>query len=352
MKIKTKDLLDVVDHFKFIFNNNNYIEAANYIIFNTLKNTISCFSDQLIYIYNFKGCLKDSYGLESAVIVVSAKELFTLLRKLNKEEIDVRQKGDAFIVKSGRSVSKFLIHEEISDKQETPSTPLNWLRVPTKLKYYLKTFTTYDKNIQKCDVLVLEDGCLVSSDGYTITKADLNDHKIKDSLGIRWDVLKHISSKDFSQLGCNDSTIIFGKENYTLICQNRIEEAFTYKDLFEEAMEELDFSNSIYMDKEESIDFIEAFLIDYKKLDKKIDVSILNSRRLTLFAGEDGGSSESKTAIDLTKYTAGHKDSFSIAIDYFKAVYSDYDYFNILDNMLYAYNVEHSVERLIKIDND
>jgi hypothetical protein len=351
MKIKTKTLLDILDHLKFVFMSNNYIEDSNYIYFNTHQGVIWAYSDTLIYRHKYVGSLADDFEIIDEEIAIPAKELFTLIKKIKKEEINVKQVGTTFCVRNGRSSNTFAISDRMSDikKLEIELTSNNIL--PANLDYLFKTYCMYDKNDKSCKNIIFENGYVVSSDRYNITRMEFNDEDFSGRFAIRWDILKHVLDNAFTKYGCSEDILSFSKDNYELICRNDINNIFGYEDYMESANEDMDYGYSIYMNKEEDIDFIDSFLLDYKTLDKKVLVDIISSHRLLILAKGNDGTQETKASITLEKYNAGEAEQFEINVDYMKLLYEKFDYFNVLDRMLYCCNVEDSIERIIVIKN-
>jgi len=349
MKIKTKDLLDILNHFKFIFNDNNYIEDAKYIFFNTKENVIWCYTDVMAYHYKYDGNLAEDFDIIDEEIALPAKELFNLIKKIKKEEITAKQDDNAFTIRNGKSLNTFSLPNITSDKKKMLGKDSEMEDFPD-ISPFFKQYVKYDKSDVKHGNIIFENGEMIASDRYNITKMGITE-EFDAPFAVEGETLKHIISNGFTKCGVSDDILFFGKDNYTLVCNNNMKNAFAYKDLFSNATEELDYNYSIYVNKEENIDFIDTFLLNYKNLDKKVEVSIINESRMLVVANNQDKTQETRASINIDKYSAGEKDKFKISIEYFKSVYINFDYFNIMYNMLYCYNVEHGIELIVSIGN-
>lgn len=347
MKIKTATLLDILNHFKFIFIDNNYIKDSKYIFFNIEKNTIWCYSDVLVYTFKPEYSIEETFGITTD-IALPAKELFMLIKKIKAEEISIQQRGDKYIIRNGRSTNTLAIPTftpDVNKWQDQNRKPDN--NLPENTSSLFKTFMKFEKEDDCASNIVFEDGFMVSSDLYSFIKA-MTDFECT-GFAVKQDILKHILQFDLDRF-CADDIMVFSDGMFSLYCKNTINNVFEYKQFFEPMEEEVDLSYSITLEKGEDIDFIDSFLLNYKKKDKKIVVAV-HENRLVIVATGDKGTQESRASIAISKHNAGDSEKFKINSDYFKDIYSDYDWFNILDGKLYCYNVENGVERLVVIKN-
>lgn len=346
--MKTKEFLDILNHLKFIFVTNNYSKDANYVFFNTRENVIYSYSDYITYIHHYTGNLKEDFELESTQIAIPAKKLHAVISKIKAEDIRIYEKDGAFIIKNGRASNKIAIPTFIPDKTKLELEAVGTGVLPPTLPDLFKKHCLFDKTKAKVRNVIFENGCMVSSDRYNIIKAEIPEWDNKKFV-IGADILTHIIAKQFDSYGVSGKAVWFKKSGYTFITENREEEVFPYEDFFDQ--EELFFDYSIHMNKEEDISYIDSFLLNFKKPDKKIQVHVLSDSKIILVAEGDDKTEETRIPVKIDKYDAGEEEVFMINPEYFKSVYADYDYFYILDRMMFVVNVEDRVERITEIKN-
>lgn len=346
--MKTKEFLDILNHLKFIFVVNNYSKDANYVFFNTIENIIYSYSDYITYIHHYAGNLKEDFELESTQVAIPAKKLHAVISKIKAEDIRIYEKDDTFVIKNGRASNKISIPMLIPDKAKLELEPMGTGNLPPTLPTLFKTHCIFDKTKEKVRNVIFEDGYMISSDRYNIIKVEIPEWNNKKFV-IGADILTHIIAKQFDSYGVSGSTVRFKKDGYTLITENREDEIFPYGSFFNN--EELYFDYSIHMNKEQDIGYVDSFLLNFKKPDKKIKVHVISDSKIILIAEGDDKTEETRIPIKIDKYNAGEEDIFLINPDYFKSIYADYDYFYILDRMLFAVNVEDRVERITGIKN-
>lgn len=343
--METKNFLNILNHLKHIFIANNYIEDSRYVFFNTTENIIWAYSDQLTYIHHYTGNLKDDFNLSSVEFALPAKELHALINKIKKEDISISEMDNAFVIRSGRSTNKIAIPTILPDSKKLEMKMDCTHAFPDSFRNAFKEYCLFNKDDARCRNIIFEDGAMVSSNGYTITKAKID---IDTDFIIRYDTLAHVVANSFTHYDVFTDVLFLKKENYTLITENS-KDRFNYKPFFN--IEDLYFDYSIHLNKDEDISFIDSFLLNYKKPDKKIKVNIINDTRALVVAIGDTKTEETRIPIKVNKYNAGEKTSFNMHPDYFKSVYHDFDYFYVLDGAIYAVNVEDEVERIVRVEN-
>lgn len=346
--MKTKKLLDILERFKFVFIGNNYISEANYIFVTPERNILWCYSDSHIYTHKYDGIISEDFQLETnSEFSIEAKKLYDLIKKIKQEEIILKEKDGVLIIRNGRSVNKIAFSKIKSNRKLEDYLNESWTSFPfTDLKSKLKTHFLFDRNDAKFKNAVIKDNTLYCSDRYNMFKYFLDGMAIPDCC-ISSENLKHVCDNEMCWISIKDDVIKFATQNHDtiVVCKNE-RHAPPIIDTFESMCEDINLRNSIYMNKEEDIDFIDTFLQDYKKLDKKIVVDIKDSEKL--FITVDEGTCNSKMHIPIIKYKSGEPIYFKVNVDYFKDVYNKYDYFNILENSLYCTG-EDGIERMIVI---
>jgi len=347
LKVKTKELLDILNHFKLVFNEYNYISDANYIFFSTSRNIIWCYSDSLCYVFNYPSSIKNDFDISSREIAIPAKKLFDLLRKVKAEFIDMEERDKTLTIKHGRSTSLFACENITSNKDILHSKQPIMSVFEEGVLNKFKKYALYDKDHPDAENIVFNSDGIVSSNNFNFVKIAT---EITGEFTVRWDVVKHISDRGYEGYYHNpeENVVYFSKGNY-LLTYKMNDSIFSYQYLFEEVEENLNLRYAIYCNKEESILHIDTVLSDYKKLDKKIEVVIENSNEMQVVAQGDTGAEETRIKIPLDKYLAGEAERFEIIVEYFKSVYSDYTCFYLFDNMMYCNNIAEDVERIIEI---
>jgi hypothetical protein len=172
--------------------------------------------------------------------------------------------------------------------------------------------------------------------------------QIKDRFAVSWDVAKHIGDMGLFGYGLGDVAVCFYNNDYSLVCRDEINNVFEYKNLFEKIKDDSEYR--ITLDKEEDLSFIDAVLMNYKSPDKKIDVRIFEDRAV-IMANDSKQEQEIRANIDVKKYDAGEEDGFRINPDYFQEVVKKYDWFVVLDGMVYCHNAVNGVDRIVSIMN-
>lgn len=345
--MKTKTILNILNHLKYIFVTNNYIEDAKYVFFNTRENIIWAYSDQLIYIHRYSGNLKEDLNLESVEFGIPGKELLSLISKIKAEDIKIKEKDNTFIIQNGRARNKFSIPSILPDNNKLEMKMECKNEFPPNMPLLFKKYLLYRKDANKLRNIIFEDGHIISSNGYTITKASSD--FVADNFAIDAVTLTHAVSKDFTNYGVFNDVVFLEKEDYTLITRNRKEEVFDYKPFFEQ--EDLYIDYAIYMNNEEDISYLDSFLLNFNVLEKKVIVNILDSDRAMITALGSKKTEETRIPINIDKYKSGEEEKFRIHPDYFKSLYNDFDYFYVLEGMLFCVNVEDEIERIVEIKN-
>ena len=344
--MQTKKLFDILNHFKLVFAQNNYINDANYIFFNLPHKIIWCYTEDIIYFYHYDGSLVDDFGITSREIAIEVKPLFNLIKKIKKEEISISQEDNSLTIRNGRSSNTFSIPAITSDKNKLIIDRPIMQSLPENLKMIYKNYLKFDKNDDKCENIIVEDGNIISFDLYMFSKIEST--FIYD-FNIRWDILKHVTDNDFTSYFSDGNRIFFEKDNFVLITEST-DNIFEYASYFETVENNYDASYSVFMNKKEDIDFIDTFLLDYAKKDKEIKISV-NSKRILTTAEDNEKTKETIAFIRIDKYLSGESEDFIIIPEYFKMIYEKYDYFNILDGMLYAVDIENMAESICVIEN-
>lgn len=344
--MQTKKLVDILNHFKFIFAQNNYIDDANYLFFNLPNKLIWCYTEDIVYLYYYDGSLKDDFGITSREIAIEAKPFFNLLKKIKKEEVSISQDKNTLVIRNGRSSNTFSIPTLSSDKNKLIlETPI-MQPIPDNLTHIFKNYLKYDKNDDKCENIIIKDGNIISFDLYLFTKVESD---FKYDFNVRWDVLKHITDNNFNKYYSDGDTIFFQKDNFLIITEST-DNIFEYESYFNNIEDNFNSAYSIYMNKEENIDYIDTFLMDYAKKDKEMEIQV-NAKRVLAIAEDNEKTKETRIFIPIEKYLSEESEKFIIIPEYFKLVYDNYDYFNILDGMLYSRNIENMIESICVIEN-
>lgn len=344
--MKTKDFLEILKHLRFVFNDNNYIDEANYIYFDVNNKAIYTYSDSLTYIHWYKGNMEKDFNLIDNVIALPAKDVYSLINKLKKEEVAISQQEDVVVFRYGRSSTKFKIASRVPDENRLKMHTTEFHKLPEMADSY-KKYILHTKNDSKCDNIILNPYYIASSDNYTITVVPKESASIE--CAVHHSVLKHISSLRFNKIAVKDDVIQFNKDGYSLICKNKIDNVFPLA-VFDNMMGELKEEYNIYIDKDEDISFLDAVLLNYKKPDQKVVVSI-HGNRMVVVAENENKTNETRASLKLKEHEAGVNVSFKINVEYFKQMYENFDYFQVLDGIVYCYNVEDEVQRIIRVEN-
>jgi len=328
--MKTEELKEAINHLKFVFNGNNYIQEANYIFINQDLNVLRCYSNDIYYSYRPSYEITEEFNLTTTKeIAIDAKMFHALLNKTKVEEIKIKQKDDILIVRVGRSISKFKIYT-IPFTYNLPKDNHDYTKFFIE-KNDIKNNMLYDKNDNAAQNIFSVNGSLYSTDIFNIVRFDNYETPTLDC-GIRWDNLKEIVDKEFNGMKVVDDAILFKNEEYHFICKNETDIPLEIKDTIEYIESEP--GTFLMMDKEEDISIIDSFLLDYKKLDKMVKVSIVNNSMM--FVTATNKKSSMKLSIPLKCNAEVFPISFTINVDYFKDLFYNYDRFFIGDNVLYC----------------
>jgi hypothetical protein len=348
--MKTKELQNILNKFKFIFNNNNYIEESNYIFFDCTKNSIFCYSQLFFIKYKYnEGSLKEDFGLIDSFIAIEAKPFFNLINKIKKEEISIKQKENSIEIKNGRSSTNFSL------MQITPNEAIINLKeyhanntLPENINFIFKKYALYDKTDKSAENIIFENKSIICTDSLNFVKAEID---CEEEFIIRWDALKYVLDNNLLNYHVDKDYLTFTNENTTFICKHPLNK-FEYEKYFNLVEENIGDSNSyfIYPNKEEDISYLDTILSGYAKLDREIQINV-KSKRMLLIAINHDKTGETRINIPIDKYKSGENEIFDINVDFFKEIYNNYDYMVVMDSMLYCNNVEDMVERITVIRN-
>lgn len=349
--INRKLLLDVLNHFKFVFMANNYTSNSNYIYVNTSKSIMWAYTATISYIYTFDNTLKEFFKFSSSNIAIPAKEFFNLIRKIKQDEITIEEKNNILTVKFGKCVNKISL-PDISPDYKSYVDPYQTYEKFPDISMQFKNYFKYDKMDKNCENILFENNVVVSSNRYMFVK-----HTLVEQLGtpfsIRWDILKHLIDHNFTEYhnDVSNSILQFRNENYVLSFTYNLEHTPQYEQYFNDIEEQLHYSNCIYFDKTDDIDHMDSFLINTNKLDQMFLVDINGSDFLTIKGVSYNQTHSSEQQIKILKYPAGEKENFLITCEHFKNMYKNYSMFAIFESILYCTDVDNNMELLIEIEN-
>lgn len=351
MKIKTEYFLGILKHLRLVFQDNNYTKESNFIFVDADKNLFYCYDDKIFCAEEYEGDLQEELCLpHNTILKIPAKDLYQLINRIKKEYIELEFEEDTkdFTIRNGRSTSTFSLETTASRPEALSRLTECDKEIPNTLDHLYRRYTSMDKEDRRSANIIFEKGFMVSSDIYRFTRVKV---PITKEFVIKWDVLKYALSNKFEKYNVSPDVVNFTKGRQKLMCVNDTSNKMEYEEFFEEATSEEEFNPSkcVHWHKDEDIDFIDAFLLNYKKLDKKIDIEV-TPRRVFLTAKGDGGNRETKSMIKINKYEAREKFGFPVNSDYFKDMYENFDYFALVcEDVLYCVNEKDGVERILSV---
>ena len=210
MKIKTKDLLEALEIVKPGLATKEQIAQT----------TAFAFMGDRIVTYNDE--ISISHPVEGLEIkgAIQAEELYSLLKKITKDEIDITLSANEIILKSGRIETGFTLHQEIKLPLDEIDVIGTWQKVPSGflkgLKFVIPCCSKDMSNPVLTCVHINEAGFIEASDGFRLVQYALKDAEMPTFLIPAMSAIEVLKLEP-SELSKTNSWVHFRSEFGTII---------------------------------------------------------------------------------------------------------------------------------------
>jgi DNA polymerase III sliding clamp (beta) subunit (PCNA family) len=165
--MKKQDLLTALEIVKPGLASKELIEQTTAFAF--VKGRVVTYNDEISISHPVKGL--DITG------AVQASELYSLLGKLKKDEIEMKIDGSEVVLKSGRSKAGLTIHEQIKMPLEELGESEDWEKLPEDFMHFMEFVVGSCSRDQSDPVLtcvhVDQKGIVESSDGFRVARGEV-----------------------------------------------------------------------------------------------------------------------------------------------------------------------------------
>lgn len=264
------------------------------------QTTSFCFKDGKVITYNDEisiSCPVEGLDLEGAI---SAEELYKLLSKIKKDEIDLEIEENEILIKSGRMKAYLTLQDEIKLPLEEISGKKKWKDLPKRFSEALKfAAPTCSKDMSypsRTCVHITKQGTVEATDSYRFSINEINEMPVNDFLLPSSEALQLIKLKP-TKVSEGKGWIHFKNENEAEISCRVYEDQFPDVHQFVEVE-----GNEIELPKK-ILDILERAEPFYKRdyfLDEGIEVSI-STNQIKISATGDHGRFEEDARIDYDK---------------------------------------------------
>lgn len=209
MKIKKEELRKALEIVKPGLANKEIIEQS----------TSFAFMDGRVVTYNDE--ISISHPVEGLEIMgaIPAQELYQLLGKTKKEDLEVQITDSEIRISSGREKAGFTLTQEIRLPLESMKIPDKWKKIPANLLEAIK-FCAFccsrdmSRPVLTC-VHVRKDGAIEASDGFRLTQYQMEKLPIKTFL-LPATSSQHLQSLDVNEIAEGDGWVHFRTASGTI----------------------------------------------------------------------------------------------------------------------------------------
>ena len=259
-----------------------------------IENTTSfCFMNDRIITYNDE--ISIMYPIEIGIEgVVSANELYTLLKKIEDDEVNIKQNKNEISIKGKNFKSGIRYSSEINLPLDRIEEPDEWKKLPSNFNETTKTCMISvgkeaDQPILSC--IHYTGNTAESCDGYRITVTDMED-SIEDELIIPVGSLKDLIKYNLDSYSVTESWIHFKTEEGAIFSCRTFGESYpdvsSVLDKDEDGVN-IEFPNEI----KKMVEKANIFNSDKSELDSFVTITIKDGKLTVEGSGENGYFQES-----------------------------------------------------------
>ena len=211
MKISKTELQDALEIVKPGLANKDIIEQATSFAF--MENKIVTYNDEISISHPIEGL-----EIEGAI---KADELYKLLSRMTKDEIDISIKGGELLLKSGKSKAGLILEAEINLPLEEIGDLGKWRTLPDNFIHFIKfamgaCSRDMSQGVLIC-VYVNKKGFIEASDRYKLIRCDLESKVPVKSFLIPASSAVELVKLNANEIAEGDGWIHFKTEEGTII---------------------------------------------------------------------------------------------------------------------------------------
>lgn len=279
MKINKAELQNALEKVKSGLANKEIIEQSTSFAF--MQNKVVTYNDEISISHPVSDL--DVTG------AVKAQELYQFLSKINKDEIDIEWADNQVKITAGKSKAGLIFQEEIKlpidevggigDWQSLPATFIDALK-------FCRTSCSKDMNrpVLTC-IHIRQDGFVEASDGYRVTRYDLDDKLPIETFLIPASSVNELIKYDITQVAEGSGWVHFKTEDNTVFsCR-------VFQDNYPEADEVLKVEGkdiNLPKNLSEALDRAQIFTKTDFSYDSLVALNI-DDKKLTISAEADSG---------------------------------------------------------------
>jgi hypothetical protein len=311
MKIKTNELREILSIVKPGLANKEMIEQTTSFAF--LEDRIVTYNDEISISHPFESSLRGA---------IKAEELYGLLSKITKDEVELVAKETELLVSSGRTKAGLKLEVEVT-------LPLK--EIPAKMKklpdadqfnefvsFAMRTCSNDVSQPRLTCVSINKDGVIIGSDGYRLLYCKGAELPV-DSFLLPASSAAQVVKLHPTHLFLDKGWVHFENEDGTVISCRRLDDSYVPETQIQSVLNFSKDGEVKFPDKiSEMIERVHQFAKRDTFLDESVDV-IIESSKIALRAKSDNTNSwiEERSSIDCDKDV-----SFSITPSLFKEIIS------------------------------
>lgn len=279
MKINKTELLAALEAVKPGLSNKELIEQTTSFAF--IKGSVVTYNDEISISHPIKGM-----DLEGAV---QAEQLYKLLAKIKKEEIEIIQEANELRVESGKMKAGLTLQKEISLPLEETGGKKEWYPVPAKLLRHMKIAVgacSRDMSRPKLTcVHISKKGFVEGSDGFRIVQCVLGEELMVKSFLLPAGSVGEVIKIDPIEIAEGSGWVHFRNVEKTILsCRILTEDYFDIDKFLDSTGEPIKFPSTM----NELLDRAGVFSKRDFVMDESVEIS-LGGNKLTIKSKSDTG---------------------------------------------------------------
>ncbi len=224
MKINTTELRKALSAVKPAVTQNEIIEQSTSFAF--VNKYVIAFNNEILIKHPIKNM--DITG------AIKADILYKLLNKIKADEIDIAITEKEIIFKSGKAKAGLAIQSEIKLPLDEVTTATEWVPIPEKfISALVFTKGSASKDTSRpvlMNVHITPNGIIESSDGFRITRVNINEIPITDEFLIPAQYISEIVKIKPTHMSSTEGWVHFTNENDTILSCRIIDDEFPNMD--------------------------------------------------------------------------------------------------------------------------
>lgn len=296
MKINRKDLQNALIIVKPGLSNKDILEQTTSFAF--INGRVTTYNDEISISHPVKGI-----NFEGAI---KAEELYGLLTRLNKDEIELGVDNNELQIRCGRVKAGLQLEDEIQLPDVLPKGKWKKLPNPNQFKDYMimamQTCSTDMAEVKLTCVCVRKDGGIIGSDNYRVVQCTGSKSPVADYL-IPATSISELVKINPVQIQLEKNWVHFKSENDTIFSCRRVNVEYLEQELINDIIKfnkkgKIEFPDKI----EEMLQRVGEFAKRQIVTDSNVEVSIQNGKLLMRAVADQTKSwIEDKSSIECDK---------------------------------------------------